>query len=268
MKADRKIRKKELFEKMMNTLRSYNDFLVVEMNNITSKQLQECKRCWRGKAEFLMLKNTSMRKALNDLIKEDKRHEKMLDSINGNVAFIMLKGEKIPEIKKIIGENERRDYARIGAVAQEDLWIEPHLTAMGTDKVPILTSLGITDYKITKSKVELTSKLRVLEKGVRIKPAQAELLGIMEIKPLVYMMKIQNIFEGGEFYEPWILDITPEDIENSYKQVLSEVAAISLATNILTQASVPYNLKNCFTDAIALSVAAEFQTIQSAAFMQ
>lgn len=260
----KKERKAQLFQKTIDTFRNYNKFLVVRMDNVTSSQLQECKKAWRGRGEFLIRKNTAMKKALGALLQEDPKYEEVMDLVQGNVAFLFT-NEEVRPLKEIIENNQRKAYAKTGAIAQRDLWIEPMITAMDSEKAPYFQALGIS-YKITKSKLEIISRIKVLEEGAKIGPAQANLLSILDIQPFVYMMKIQKIYEGGCYYEPWIIDLGEEDIAKSYREIIGQVAALSLGTGTITKASVPYNMINAAKDAIAISLATDFKIKEAAAF--
>lgn len=266
MKALRKERKEFLFQQTAEVFKKYDKFLVVQMDHVTSSQLQACKKAWRGKCEFLIRKNTAMRKALSDHFQEDPRYKDVMSAIEGNVAFI-LTNEDVKSLKEIIEENQRNASAKTGAIAQKDLWIEPMITSMDSEKAPYFQALGIS-YKITKSKLEIISRIKVLEEGVKVGPAQTNLLSLLDIHPFVYEMKIRSIYENGSYYEPWIIDVKKEDILEKCKNAIERVASLSLATGILTKASVPYLLINCARNAIAIAVASNFNLRETEPFVK
>eukprot|EP00866_Antonospora_locustae_P002430 jgi/Antlo1/2430/2569 len=266
LKALRKERKEFLFQQTAEIFKKYDKFLVVQMDNVTSSQLQACKKAWRGKCEFVIRKNTAMRKALNDCFKDNPRYKDVMSAIEGNVAFI-LTNDDVGFLKKIIEENQRKASAKTGAIAQKDLWIEPMITSMDSEKAPYFQALGIS-YKITRSKLEIISRIKVLEEGVKVGPAQTNLLSLLDIHPFIYEMKIRLIYENGSYYEPWIIDVKREDIIEKCKKTIERVASLSLATEVLTKASVPYLLINCARNSIAIAVATNFKLRETEAFVK
>jgi large subunit ribosomal protein LP0 len=265
-KQKREERKAQLFSSIGDVFRRHTKFLVLGMDNVTAAQLQDCKRAWKGRGEFLFRKNTVMKKALERMLGDDARSEAVREAIQGNVAFFFT-NEEIKPIKDIIDSKKRQAFAKTGAVAQRDLWIEPMITTMDSEKAPYFQALGIT-YKITKSKLEIISRIKVLEEGKKVGPAQANLLSILNVQPFVYMMKILNVNEDGEFYEPWIVDVTRDDVVASCHGVVDAIAALSLATGTVTKASLRYSLVNAVRDAIALSLATGCKIKEAAPFLK
>ncbi|KAG0440193.1 60S acidic ribosomal protein P0 [Dictyocoela muelleri] len=253
-----KERKQRLYARTQELFKSSKSFVVVSMENITALQLQNTKMSWKDSAEFLFGKNTTMKKALNDMgVTEFDRFFK------GNIAFIFTRD--IKTLKYDIMKNKRNAFAKVGAIAQDDMWIENMITTMGPDKTSFFQALGI-NTKITKGKVEIISRAQTLYKGQKVTPSQANLLKVMNIKPFVFYMEILAVYENGEFYSADILDITDEDINSSLTNSIQEIAAISLGAGVLSKASASYELSNAFRDIVKVSLASGFEIKESAAF--
>ena len=54
--------KQSYFEKLENAIRNYSKFLLVNADNVSSKQFAEIRAALRGKAQIVMGKNTMMKK--------------------------------------------------------------------------------------------------------------------------------------------------------------------------------------------------------------
>lgn len=237
-------RKQMLFTRTKDLFTQYTSFAIVNLNNITSNQLQLAKREWYGKAEFLFGKNTTITKALSEIGRND-----IIEKITGNVAFIFT-NEDIREVKKILTCNSRDTNAKVGAIAQRDVFIEKQITGMGPDKTSFFQAMGIST-KITKGKVEIIQPSHVLKTGERVTPSQANLLNIMEIMPFTYAMKMENVYDR-EFYEPWIADISDEDIKTLMQQTIGRATALALGTNTLTKTSAPFIARDALKQAVGL----------------
>lgn len=238
-------RKVKLFDRTKELFQTYSKFLIVNMNNITSNQLQLIKIDWMHKAEFLFGKNTTIAKALTEIGKAD-----IAKTLKGNIAIVFSNSD-MSEIKGILNSNKRDSFAKVGDVSQTDLFIQPQITSMGPEKTSFFQALNIST-KITKGKVEIIAKSQTLFKEKKVSPSQANLLAIMGIKPFVYSMNIKNAYEDGEFFNPDIIDITPETIENEIASAVSSVAAMSLALGITNKATVPYEIFNEAKNAAAI----------------
>lgn len=253
-----KERKQRLYARTQSLFKSAKNFMVVSMENITALQLQHTKMAWKDSATFLFGKNTTMKRALNDMgVHEFDRF------LRGNVAFIF--GEDARAIKRIIMENKRNAFAKVGAIAQQDMWIENMVTSMGPDKTAFFQALGI-NTKITKGKVEIISRAQTLQKGCKVTPSQANLLKVMNIKPFVFYMEILAIYENGEIYSADILDITDDDIASMIHSSVQEIAAVSLGTGVPTKASAGYELTNAIRDIVKISLGSGYEIKESAAF--
>lgn len=254
-----KERKKILFSRTKDLFAQYTQFIIVGLCNVTSNQLQAAKQAWHGKAEFLFGKNTTVKKALHEMGRKD-----IADKISGDVAFIFCNGD-VREIKKIVEENRRNTFAKVGAIAQTDVWIEKKVTTMGPDKTSFFQALGIST-KITKGKVEIIQNSKALIQGEKVTPSQANLLAIMDIQPFVYSMKLTNMYGDNQFYEPWIADITEEDVESKLISMAQCVTALALGVDMVTKTTVPFNLRESLRKAVALSLTTGYETEEAKAF--
>ncbi|WUR03308.1 60S acidic ribosomal protein P0 (RLA0) [Vairimorpha necatrix] len=247
-----KVRKQNTYEKAKECFKTFNKFALVSMDNIVSNQLKEMKRAWGSSSVFLTGKNTAIRRALKELNKEE-----MLDKVKGNISLVFFKDD-VKKIKEVIDEFERGSVAKVGDVSQSDVWIKAHVTGMTSDKTGYFQTLGIPT-KITKGKIEIMQDFLVLNAGDKVGPSQANLLALINIKPFRYKMKIFSIYEDGEFYCPSLIDVSEEDIKGIYSQAIRDVAMFSLGSEIITQASVPYEISKAFRSVLNFGFGAEIK---------
>ncbi|KAM0677398.1 ribosomal protein P0 (A0) (L10E) [Binucleata daphniae] len=252
----KKERKQNTFEKAKELFANNDTFILVDMNNVTAQQLQNMKQNWRGNTDILLGKNTVIKKALEELAKENEAYNKIIELIKMNVAFIFSK-EDMQEIKKIMLSNSRNTYASIGMIAQEDVWIKKHITSMGPERTKYFQALNIFT-QITKGKVEIKSDCKALSKGDKVGPSQANLLTLLDIKPFTFHMNIIKVYDGGIFYEPWIVDITSDVIEEVCRSNIKNVGAIGLGCGISNEITVPYEIINNYKNILGISLGSGF----------
>lgn len=241
-------RKELLFTRTMHLFQFYHQFIIINLTNITSLQLQTVKQHWHGQAEFLFGKNTTINKALRAIGRDD-----IAARVAGNVAFVFTNGD-VRAIKQIVDAHERHTYAKVGAIAQSDVWIEKKVTNMGPDKTSFFQALGIST-KITKGKVEITQNSKALTAGEKVTPSQANLLAIMDIQPFVYAIRMECVYGDRQFYEPWIVDVKEEDVRESMVGAVRAAAALALATGTRARVTVPFDLRNALRQVVAVSLA-------------
>ncbi|EEQ81793.1 hypothetical protein NCER_101630 [Vairimorpha ceranae BRL01] len=251
-----KVRKQNTYEKAKECFTSYNSFALVSMDNIVSNQLKEMKRAWGPSSTFLTGKNTAIRKALKELNRED-----LLDKVRGNISLIFFK-EDVKKVKEVIDLFERESVAKVGDIAQSDVWIKAHVTGMTSEKTGYFQTLGIPT-KITKGKIEIMQDFLVLNDGDKVGPSQANLLALINIKPFKYKMKIFSVYENGEFYDPSLIDVSENDIKEVYSKAIRDVAMFSIGTDTITQASVPYEISRAFRNVLNFGFGAEIKIVDS-----
>ncbi len=79
--------------------------LLVNVDNVGSKQMQQIRIELRGKAVILMGKNTTIRKAIRGNVEQNPQLEKLLPHIKGNVGFVFT-NDDLQDIREIIVANQ------------------------------------------------------------------------------------------------------------------------------------------------------------------
>jgi len=83
-------KKREYATKLRALLQENRSVLIVECDNVGSKQMQQIRLSLRGTATILMGKNTTIRKVLKDFLKDNAGHPTaaLLDYVVGNTGFV------------------------------------------------------------------------------------------------------------------------------------------------------------------------------------
>lgn len=260
----KKERKENTYIKALELFKKHETFILVDLNNVTALQLQRMKQTWRGTTDILLGKNTVIKKALEELAKTDEKYNKISEIIKENIAFVFTT-QNPKEIKEIMVENKRNTYASVGMIAQDDIWIKKHITGMGPERTKYFQALNIFT-QITKGKIEIRNDCLALKKGEKVGPSQANLLTLLDIKPFTFYMQILSFYEGGIYYEPWILDIDDKQVEESFRDAIASMTALALGAGITTETTVPYEIINSYKDLIGVSIASGIETELSKSF--
>jgi len=238
----------ELFEE-------YPKCLLVGVDNVGSKQMQEIRANMRGKAEILMGKNTMIRKAIRGHIQKNPDLEKLLPHIVGNIGFVFTK-ECLSETRTSLLENKRGAPAKAGSVAPCDVKLPPQNSGMGPEKTSFFQALQIPT-KITRGTIEILSEVHLIKEGEKVGASESALLNMLNIQPFSYGLAVQQVYDNGAVYSPAVLDMTPEDIRNRFMEGVRNVAAASLAIDYPTLASAPHMVANGFKKLMAIAAETE-----------
>merc|ERR1711981_1024900 len=85
--------KANYFEKLERCIRTYNKFLLVNADNVSSKQFSQIRIALRGYAEILMGKNTMIKRAIRGLLEDFPDYERILPCLVDNVGFVFSNGD-------------------------------------------------------------------------------------------------------------------------------------------------------------------------------
>lgn len=253
----RKKDKKLLYFKKLTKILSDNErCFVVGIDNVRSKQMQQIRMSLRGSAEMVMGKNTMMKKCLRDYCERDSNVEKMIPLIKENVGLVFTKGD-LGDVRDKIQANRVGAPAKAGVLAQCDVSIEPQQTSLGPEKTSFFQALTIPT-KITKGTIEILNKVHIIKEGTRVGASEAALLTMLKITPFTYGLEIQQVYDAGNVYPPSILDIKPQDLIDRFQECARTIAALSMAINYPTAASVPHTMVNTFKKLLAISVKTDY----------
>ena len=257
-------RKQEYFARLESMLDTYTKILMINVDNVGSKQMQQVRMALRGKAEILMGKNTLMRKVLNSYLEKNPGHpyESLLPLIKGNIGLVFTL-EDLSEIRTIIESNRVPAPARVGAIAPCDVVVPAGPTGCDPGQTSFFQALQIST-KIQKGQIEITSDVLLVQKDEKVGNSEAALLQKLDISPFSYGLKITVVYDNGSMFDPAVLDLTEEDLCAKFMAGVANVAAISLEIGLPTLASIPHSLANAFKTLVAIVVECETASFEKA----
>jgi large subunit ribosomal protein LP0 len=229
---------------------------LVNVDNVGSNQMHQIRVALRGKGIVLMGKNTMVRRAIRTVLSENPQYERLLPHIRGNIGFVFTSNE-LKEIRDLIVANKVAAPARAGAFAPKDVTIPAGNTGMEPGKTSFFQALGIPT-KIARGTIEIVSDIKVVVAGTRVGSSEATLLNMLNISPFTYGMTVVQIFDQGNAFAPDVLDVDEKDLIDRFMSGIKTIAAISLALNYPTIASVTHSLVNSYKNLIAIALATEY----------
>jgi len=249
-----KTKKAAYFIKMERCLDSYNKVFVVDVDNVGSQQMQDTRKQLRGTAEILMGKNTLMRKVFAAFMEKNPGHafEALVPFCKGNVGFVFT-NDSLPKVREVILANKVPAPARPGALAPIDVVIPAGPTGCDPGQTSFFQVLQVPT-KIVKGQIEITNPFPLITASTKVGASEAALLTKLGIRPFSYGLKILKVYDSGSLFGEEILDINDDVLKFKFTDALNKIAAVSLATGYVTQASVAHSMAAAFQSLVAVVI--------------
>lgn len=190
----------------------------------------------------------------------------LYDQCHLNVAFIFCSGD-MSEIAEVIEETKVGADAKAGVIAPIDVVVPAGPTGMDPGQTSFFQALGI-GTKIVRGQIEIISDQHLVVADKKVGNSEAVLLKKLNIKPFSYALKLINIYDNGSLYDPKVLKLSQEEILNKFLSGVRNIAALSLALGVPTEASVPHSVANGFKNLVALALGADYTFDQATTLIE
>lgn len=239
-------KKEEYFTTLKGYLAKYDQLFIVHADHVGSKLMSDIRYKMRGQGDVLMGKNTMMRKCIQDFCDESgvepgNGWRNVMPLLEGNVGFIFVAEGKMGEVRDIITQNTVPAPARAGTEANVDVYIPPGPTGCDPSQTSYFQAMNVPT-KISRGQIEITSTVHAVEKGTRVSPGAADLLQKLGITPFTFGLVPKFVYKQGSVFDPAVLDLNSDIIQAKFMTGARNVAAVSIASNYPTLASMPHNL--------------------------
>lgn len=265
MPLTKREKKKLYMEKLKELLQEYNKILLVSIDNVGANTIQKIRQKLRGDAVLLFGKNTVIRKSFREYIekmneagnKEGARIEALIPQVRGNVGLILSNGD-LSDIKETVESFKQEAPAKVGSIAPDDVWVEAGPTGMEPTQTSFLQSLNINS-KIVKGQVEITARVHLIKKGVKVGNSEAALLDKLGIKPFSYQANIKTVYDAGFVYPAELLNLGPKDVLSQLAKGVQRVATVGLKVGVPNLATIPHYIAKVYKNVLSVSVGTEYE---------
>lgn len=251
-------KKEEYHRRLCDYLDTFDKAFIVGADNVGSKQFQDIRAALRPETIILMGKNTMMKRSIRMYCEETGNDQwaPIIDELVGNVGIVFTKGD-LSQVKEEISKYKVGAPARVGLLAPNDVTIPSGGTGMDPSQTSFFQALAIAT-KINKGTIEIVSDVHLIKAGDKVGASEAALLGKLGIKPFKYGLEIVKVYEGGALFDPAVLAITDEVLLGSVAAGIANVAALSLAANYPTLASIPHSVVNGYKNVLSIALETEY----------
>jgi len=255
-----KLAKKQIyFDKLTNLCINHPKALIVSIDHVASKQMQDIRIDLRGRAVVVMGKNTMIRKAL--ALGHEKNPEAGMDNLRsnvlGNMGFIFATNCTLDDIRECLKKFRLPAAAKTGQVSMVNMNLPSGPTGMDPSQTAFFQALNI-GTKIVKGQIELVSEFAILKSGEKVAPSAAVLLQKLNIRPFEYGMEVTKVFQDGCVFAAAVLDIKDEVLIGKFLGGVANMAAFSREVGIPTEAGLPHAFGNAFRNVASLVADIDF----------
>eukprot|EP00954_Amorphochlora_amoebiformis_P027349 1384988-Amorphochlora_amoeboformis.AAC.1 len=250
-------RKLKYEKTLLECFQNFRKMLVIEVDNVGSKQMSDTRHNLRGRAQILMGKNTVIRKILRREVKSDPSLKSLLEKIRGNIGFLFTNGDLV-ELRDEVTAAQAPAPAKTGQIAPLDVWVEPGPTGLDPGQTSFFQALNIAT-KINRGAIEIVSRVQMCVAGEKVSASAAGLLAKLNVTPFSFGMKVKYVFEGGSCYDAAVLDLSEADIMAKFVGGLVQASSLSLGLGYPSMASIPHLMSNAVRKLIAFSIETDFK---------
>jgi len=252
----RKIRKNNYWAKLENAIHDYKNILIITVDFVGSKQMQDVRMAVRGRGILVLGKNTIMRKVIRDNLEKNPKLEALLPHVNGNMGFVFTNGD-LNQMRKDVTENKEPAAAKVGVVAPVDVTIPAGPTGLDPGQTSFFQTLNIAT-KITKGTIEIVGEVRLCFKGEKVSASAVALLNKLGKKPFEFGIECPTVYEDGSVYSASVLEMTQSDLLGLFCNAVSKLAAISFSIGEINAATLPHSFGRVFKTLCAICINTDY----------
>jgi large subunit ribosomal protein L10 len=251
--------KKEIYDDLLELLNKYPVIAVADLQKVRSSQIQEIRKKLRGKAEFLVAKNTILRKAAEKAAGQKEKVNQFADSLTGSKVLIFTQMNPF-ELIIFLNKNKVRVPAKGGDIATSDIMIPGGNT--GLQPGPVISEFNEAKVKtrIEGGSIFVAEDTIVVTKGDVIPVKTASLLSKLGMKPMEAGLSISSAYDNGLLLAPNDLAFDLDKMKADITLAARLALGVAVEASIMLPETVPMIISKAYRQAVAVSVEAEFFT--------
>lgn len=247
--------KQEVIEQIQGNLSTYKMVAAANLQQVRSSQIHEVRKKLRGKVQFLVAKNTLVKRAAEESKKEniERFTEKLLGS------RILLFSDLAPHsLVLLLNKNKVRVPAKGGDVATGEILIPAGNT--GLPPGPVISEFGEAKVptKIESGSIWVSKDTVVSRKGDAISPKLASVLSKLGIKPMELGLSLTAAYEQGVVFAEEDLKVDLDAYRTNLRQAASQAFNVAVNTGYVLPETAPQILGKVYREALSLAINAAY----------
>lgn len=267
-------RKVNLLKRFLDAFTTYDQVIVVDLNNINTDQITKTRIALRKeKATVLIGKNSIVKVAIDILTREDdpkwenhhyqKQYPKrmnlkqFLPLVEGKIGYVF-SHKSYSELKPIIEKEVVKVPAKAGVIAQTDVIVPAQQTNIDPGKIIEFQRIGM-QVKTNKSALEITKDHKLCSKGEIVSETVSAMCRLLGIVPFEYALKVLSVYINGNILGEEIINFDQNKLLALFQDNARLVTAVSLEAGLPNALSIPHLMVNTFKSLLAVGNEAGFK---------
>jgi large subunit ribosomal protein L10 len=250
-------------EEITQLIKKYKAIGVASLQKVRAIQLQEFKRNLADKVYMRVIKNTLMKKVIENC-KEKPNLEKLTDHLTGSNIFLFTNLNPF-KLALILEKGKVKTTAKAGDIAAFDIIVPAGNT--GQPPGPIISQLNAVGLptRIEAGSVWISKDTLVARKGDVIDERLASVLSKLGIKPVEAGLSLRVIYDDGLIITQEQLKIDIKETQQTIQKAYADAFALSLSCAYPTPENTVALLQLAHREAYALSINAAIPTKETIA---
>lgn len=239
-------------------LKQYRVVGVASLQKVRASQLQELKKKLGGEAYIRVVKNTLMKRAIEN-VSEQPELKKLEKYLTGPNVFLFTNMNPF-KLALLLERSKVRMIAKAGDVASFDVIVPAGNT--GQPPGPIISQLNAVGLptRIESGSVWITKDTLVARKGEVISERLASVLSKLGIKAVEAGLTLKAVYDDGLIIEGEQLSLNIEETKKELETAQAEAFKLSIGITYPTRENIQTLLQIAYQEAYALSVGAAIPT--------
>jgi large subunit ribosomal protein L10 len=244
-------KKVQQIDELTKLIERSNVIGIVKTSGIGTKQLQGIKRGLLGQASIKVVKNTLVRKAIENVDGKKKGVEKLNPLLVGQNAFIFTDMSPF-RLSVIFSKSKVKAPAKAGTIAISDVLVPAGNT--GFTPGPIISQLGEVGLptRVESGSIWITKDSVAVKKGDKISSTLAIILSRLGIEPFEVQLRLASAYENGEIVSGDVFDIDEERVINQLREAHQYAVNLTVFAGIVNEDTVTLLVTKAEREATAL----------------
>jgi large subunit ribosomal protein L10 len=232
---------------------------IASLQKVRATQLQAFKKNLQGKVYMRVIKNTLMRKAIEENSKEKPELSKLIDYLTGSNVYLLTDLNPF-NLSLTLEKGKVKITAKSGDIAAFDVVVPQGNT--GQPPGPMISQLNAVGLptRIEAGSVWVSRDTLVVKKGEAISERLASVLSKLGIKPVEAGLAMRIAFDEGLIITEEQLKLDIDGTKKSVESAHADAFALSLSVAYPTTDNMVVLLQVAHREAYALSVGAAVPT--------
>jgi large subunit ribosomal protein L10 len=246
-------------EEISQLIKQHKVIGIASLQKVRATQLQAFKKNLAGKVYMRVMKNTLMRKAVEETSKEKPELNKLVEYLTGSNLYLLTDLNPF-NLSLTLEKGKVKTTAKAGDVAAFDVVVPEGNT--GQPPGPMISQLNAAGLptRIESGSVWVSKDTLVVKKGEVISERLASVLSKLGIKPVEAGLAMKVAFDEGLIITGEQLQLDVDGTRRSVESAYADAFALSLSVAYPTTETMTALLQVAHREAYALSVNAAIPT--------